>query len=76
MTDEERRRWKRNARKAEGYLMSVLLDSEGSSVQRMKAAELVLYRYYGRPGVEKLEGSDGGEVAFKIDFGDHPEYAD
>lgn len=51
MTDAERRRWKRNAGKAEAFLVGCLDNPDISFVQRVKAAELILYQYYGRPAI-------------------------
>lgn len=67
MTDVERRRWKRNAGKAEAFLLSCLDNSDLSYVQRVKAAELILYQYYGRPAVGAQGAAGGSTIALRFD---------
>lgn len=73
MTDAERRRWKKNAGKAEEFLVSCLDNPDLSYVQRVKAAELILYQYYGRPAVGAHDAAGPREV--RVDFGGHEDYA-
>jgi hypothetical protein len=73
MDDTERKRWKRNAKKAEEFLVGCLDNSDISFVQRVKAAELILARYYGRPAIEDTGGRESTSVS--IDWGGHEDYA-
>lgn len=51
MDDTERKRWRKNAKKAEEFLVGLLGDPDVSYVQRLKAADIILARYYGRPAL-------------------------
>ena len=73
MDDTERKRWKKNARKAEKFLVGCLDNPDISFVQRVKAAELVLARYYGRPAIEAaaIQAAQG----IRIDWGGGEDYS-
>lgn len=73
MTDAERRRWKKNAGKAEAFLLGCLNNPDISFVQRVKAAELILYQYYGRPAIGGQDTT--GPRAVTVDFGGLDDFA-
>lgn len=73
MNDAERKRWKRNAGKAEAFLVGCLDNPDISFVQRVKAAELILYQYYGRPAVGTQDAARPHDI--RVDFGSHEDYA-
>lgn len=73
MNDAERRRWKKNAGKAETFLLCCLDNPDISFVQRVKAAELILYQYYGRPAIGTQDAA--GPRAVTVDFGGFDELA-
>ena len=67
MNDAERRRWKRNAGKAEAFLVGCLDNPDISFVQRVKAAELILYQYYGRPAVGAQDSAAPRDIVITAD---------
>ena len=67
MNDTERRRWKRNAGKAEAFLVGCLDNPDISFVQRVKAAELILYQYYGRPAIGVQDNTTPRDIVITAD---------